>query len=70
VFSGWQESNLDKQFSWTAGFNWLRRSVAGLSLRSLVFDPRSVHVTFAVDDVALGQGFPPVGIMPTILRTH
>jgi hypothetical protein len=36
---------------------WLRRLVAGLSLWRPVFEPRSVHVGFVVDKVALGQVF-------------
>jgi hypothetical protein len=49
---------------------WLRRLVAGLSPRSPVFAPRSVHVGFVVDKVALGQvflrvlRFSPVSIVP------
>jgi hypothetical protein len=34
---------------------WLRRLLAGLSPQRLRFDPRSVHVRLAVDEVALGQ---------------
>jgi hypothetical protein len=34
---------------------WLRRLVAGLPPRRPGFDPRSVHVGFVVDKVALGQ---------------
>jgi hypothetical protein len=34
---------------------WLRRLVAGLSLRRLEFDPRSVYVRFVVDVAALLQ---------------
>ena len=37
---------------------WLRRSVAGLSPWMPGFDPRSVHVGFVVDKVALGQVLP------------
>jgi hypothetical protein len=36
---------------------WLRRLVAGLSPRRPGLDPRSVHVRFVVDKVALGQVF-------------
>jgi hypothetical protein len=36
---------------------WLRWLVAGLSTRRPGFDPRSVHVGFVVDKVALGQVF-------------
>jgi hypothetical protein len=39
---------------------WLRRLVAGLSSQRPGFDPKSVHVRFVVDKVALGQGFLPV----------
>jgi hypothetical protein len=38
----------------------LRRLVTGLSPRRPWFDPRSVHVGFVVDKVALGQVFPRV----------
>jgi hypothetical protein len=38
---------------------WLRRLAAGLPPRRPGFDPRSVHVGFVVDKVALGQVFPP-----------
>ena len=40
------------------------------------FDPRSVYATFEVREVALEQGllsvvrFPPVSIIPAMLRTH
>jgi hypothetical protein len=37
---------------------WLRQFVAGLSPRRPEFDPRSVHLGFMVDKLALGQGFP------------
>jgi hypothetical protein len=36
---------------------WLRRLVAGLSPRSPVFAPWSIHVGFVVDKVALGHVF-------------
>jgi hypothetical protein len=36
---------------------WLKRLVAGLSLRRPGFDPGSVHVGFVVDKGALGQVF-------------
>jgi hypothetical protein len=54
----------------------LRPSVAGLSPRRPVFDPRSVHVRFVVHEVALGQislpvlQFSPVSIIPPMLHTH
>ena len=35
----------------------LRRSVASLSPRSLVFDHRSAHVDFVMDKVALAESF-------------
>ena len=38
---------------------WLRRLVAGLSLRRPGFDPGSVQMGFVVDKVALEQVFPP-----------
>jgi hypothetical protein len=53
---------------------WLRRLVGGLSPRRPKFDPRSVHVGFAVDKVALGQVFPrvlrfsPVNFIPSVLH--
>jgi hypothetical protein len=34
---------------------WLRRFAACLSLRKPVLEPRSVHVGFVVDKMALGQ---------------
>jgi hypothetical protein len=52
---------------------WLRRLVAGLSLRSPGFEPRSIHVGFVVEKVALGQvflrvlRFSPVNIIPPSL---
>jgi hypothetical protein len=36
---------------------WIRQLVAGISSRRPDFDPRSVHVRFVVDKVALGQVF-------------
>jgi hypothetical protein len=36
---------------------WRRRLVAGISPRRPGFDPRSVHVKFVVDQVALGKVF-------------
>ena len=53
---------------------WLRRLVAGLSLRRPGFDPGSVHVGFVVDKVVLGQVFPrvlrfsPVNFIPPLLH--
>jgi hypothetical protein len=38
--------------------SWLTWLVAGLSLGRPGFDPRSVHVGFVEDKVALGQVFP------------
>jgi hypothetical protein len=49
---------------------WLRLLVAGVSLRSPGFEPRSLHVGFVVDNVALRQvflqvlQFSPVSIIP------
>ena len=44
---------------------WLRRLVASLQTRAPGFDPRSVHVGFLVDKVALGQVFPPsISVFP------
>jgi hypothetical protein len=37
---------------------WLRQLVAGISLCRPRFMPRSIHVGFVVDKVALGQVFP------------
>jgi hypothetical protein len=37
--------------------SWLKRLVAGFSLRRPGFAPGSVHVGFVVDKVALGQAF-------------
>jgi hypothetical protein len=53
-----------------------QRSVAGLSRRKLSFDPRSVHVRFVVDEVALGQvsfralRFSTVSEIPPMFHTH
>jgi hypothetical protein len=53
---------------------WFRRLVAGLSPPRTGFDPRSVHVGFVVDKVALGQAFPrvlrfsPVNFIPPVLN--
>ena len=55
---------------------WLRRSVVRLSLWSLGFDRRSVHVRFVVDRVAVGQvflrllPFYRMTIIPPTLHTH
>jgi hypothetical protein len=38
---------------------YLRRLAASIPLRRPGFDPRSVHVGFVVDKLALGQVFPP-----------
>jgi hypothetical protein len=38
---------------------WLRRLVAGLSPRRPRFEPGPVHVGFVVNNMALGQVFPP-----------
>jgi hypothetical protein len=48
----------------------LRRSGAGLSPRRPVFDTRSVHVRFVVDEVALGQIFLPVLRFPLSVPSH
>ena len=54
----------------------LRLLVAGLSPRSPGFDPRSDHVGFMMDEVALPQPFlsvlrfSPVSIIPPMLHTH
>jgi len=53
-----------------------RRFVAGLSRLRFGFDPRSVHVRFVVDKVALGQVFlrvlrySPVSIILPIFHIH
>jgi hypothetical protein len=44
---------------WVLAVPWLRRLVPGLSPRRPGFDPRSVHVRFVMDSVALGQVFSP-----------
>jgi hypothetical protein len=49
---------------------WLRRLVAGLSLRRPGFDPGSVHVGFVVDKVALGQAFLRVVAFPLSISFH
>jgi hypothetical protein len=59
---------------------WLRSLVAGLSPRRPGFAPRSIHVGFVMDKVALGQvflrvlRFSPVNIIPphstVALQTH
>jgi hypothetical protein len=41
----------------SVGLPWLRRLVAGLSLRSPGFALGSIHVGFVVDKVTLGQVF-------------
>jgi hypothetical protein len=51
-----------------------QRLVAGLSSRRTGLNPGSVHVGFAVDKMALGQGFPrvhpfsPVSFIPPVLH--
>jgi len=51
-------------------------SVVGLLTRRPAFDPRSVHVTFVVGNVALGQvfltilGFSSVSISPQMFRNY
>ena len=40
--------------------SWLRQLVAGVSLLIPRFDPRAVHGTAVVNQVALGQTFLPV----------
>jgi hypothetical protein len=53
---------------------WLRRLVSGLSPRRTGFDPRSVHVGFVMDEVALGQVFTrvprvfPVNFVPPLFH--
>jgi hypothetical protein len=49
---------------------WLRRLVAGLSLRRPGFDPGSFHVGFVVDKVALGQVFLRVIGFPLSISFH
>jgi hypothetical protein len=55
--------------------SWLRRLVVGLTLRRPVFAPRSIHVGFVVNKVALGHVFVrvlrfyPVNIIPLWLST-
>jgi hypothetical protein len=49
---------------------WLRRLVAGLSLRRPGFDPGSVHVGFVVDKVVLGQVFLRVVGFPLSISFH
>ena len=49
---------------------WLGRSVACLSPRRPWCDPRSVHVGFVVDKVALGQNFLPVLLLPLSVSLH
>ena len=55
---------------------WLRRLVVDLLPRRSGFDPRSPHVRYVVDQVALGQVlfrallFFPIAIIPPLLRTH
>jgi hypothetical protein len=54
---------------------WLRRLVAGLSLRRPGFAPWSIHVGFVVDKVALGRFSPstsvsPANIIPPLLHIH
>jgi len=53
-----------------------RGPAAGLFSRRAMFNPRSVHLRFAVDKVLLGQPCPrvfrfcPVSVIPPMLRTH
>ena len=55
----------------TLAVPWLRRSVAGLLARRPVFDPGSVHVGFVVDELALGQVFPPsTSVFPLSISFH
>lgn len=55
---------------------WAIMLVAGFSQRSPGFAPKSVHLQFAVDRLALRQGFrvalrfSPVTIIPPLLRIH
>jgi hypothetical protein len=55
---------------------WLSRLLAGLSLWSPEFNLTSVHVSFVVDVVSLGQvflwicRFSPVSTIPLMLHTH
>ena len=55
---------------------WLRRLVAGLSLRRSGFCSWPIHMGFVVNKVALGQAFlrmsrfSPVSIIAPMLRTH
>jgi hypothetical protein len=55
---------------------WLKWLVTGLSLQRAGFLPKSIHVGFVVDKVALGQvflrvlRFSPVIIIPPLLHIH
>jgi hypothetical protein len=54
---------------------WLKRLVAGLSLRRPGFASGSIHVGFVVDKVALGNFSPstsvyPANIIPPLLHIH
>jgi len=44
-------------FKYNSVYSWLRRVIAGFSLRRPRFDPRSVHVRVVVEKVTLGWGF-------------
>jgi hypothetical protein len=62
-------------YMWAMAMPWLKRLVAGPSLRRAGFAPGSVRVGFVVDKVALGQIFLrvlrvfPVNIIPPWLFT-
>ena len=50
--------------------SWLIQLVAGLSTRRLEFDPRSVHVGFVEDKMALGQVFSKYFCFPVSVLFH
>jgi hypothetical protein len=52
--------------TWYLAMPWLRLLVAGLLARRPLFVPRSVHVGFIVDKVALGQVFSEFFISPAV----
>lgn len=71
-----QMCNGDRALWETKFHSLLLPSAAGLSQRRPVFDLRSVHMGFVVDNVTLGELFLPVLLLPTVgttpltLHTH
>jgi hypothetical protein len=79
MFTARYKLNLQIQFRLTFALEnvpWLRWLVANLLKRNPQLNPRSFHVRFVVDRVAMGQDFlrllrfPPVSIIPSMIHTH